>query len=667
MCRRLIRTATGHGSGQRRIFSGWSQAVGAAVCALLLTLCTLPTHAQSCATPGNDGNAVVSGVINTYWPGTSNPGNGATSLVLGSARGASVSIAAGDLVLILQMQDANINSGNNSSYGDGTTGDPGSGTTNLRRAGRFEFSRAANNVGLGGGTLLLSAPTQFNYSTQAATNARGQRRFQVVRVPQYATLTLAGNLTALAWDGDSGGVVAADVAGELNMNGQIVDASGTGFRGGGGRGSTTGSGASSDYRTPSTNGANGSKGEGIAGTPRFVFDGLSLIDNITEGYPNGSFARGAPGNAGGGGTDGNPASNDQNTGAGGGGGAGNGGVGGHAWCPGGPSVCAQSGGFGGAGTALSASRLTLGGGGGAGTTNNSTGTPGGGLASSGATGGGLVIIRAGSLIGNGSVRVDGDTANQTVGNDGSGGGGGGGSILMVADDASGASVTFSATGGDGGTNGNSSPHGPGGGGGGGLVALNATLASASAQVGGGVPGTTDGNPSPFDSNYGATAGSSGSRITISDLDVPGITAGYDCTVVLDVQKQASVISDTVNGTSTPHALPGAIVEYSIEITNPGAVAVDAGTIVLTDPIPANAAFVNLPLGSGFAVELIDGSPASGLNLNASDVRFSNNDGVSFTYTPAAGSDDAVTTLRISPSGSMAAGSSATLRFRVEID
>jgi hypothetical protein len=252
MCRRLIRTATGHGSGQRRIFSGWSQAVGAAVCALLLTLCTLPTHAQSCATPGNDGNAVVSGVINTYWPGTSNPGNGATSLVLGSARGASVSIAAGDLVLILQMQDANINSGNNSSYGDGTTGDPGSGTTNLRRAGRFEFSRAANNVGLGGGTLLLSAPTQFNYSTQAATNARGQRRFQVVRVPQYATLTLAGNLTALAWDGDSGGVVAADVAGELNMNGQIVDASGTGFRGGGGRGSTTGSGASSDYRTPST-------------------------------------------------------------------------------------------------------------------------------------------------------------------------------------------------------------------------------------------------------------------------------------------------------------------------------------------------------------------------------------------------------------------------------
>ena len=60
-----------------------------------------------------------------------------------------------------------------------------------------------------------------------------------------------------------------------------------------------------DY-TMSTNNANGSKGEGIAGTPRYMNYNFTLIDNVVEGYPGGSFARGAPGNAGGGATDSNP-------------------------------------------------------------------------------------------------------------------------------------------------------------------------------------------------------------------------------------------------------------------------------------------------------------------------------------------------------------------------
>ncbi|MFK7888970.1 MAG: hypothetical protein AB8G16_19095 [Gammaproteobacteria bacterium] len=645
----------------------WQQAAGALTCALLFAFTTLSAGAQTCATPGTDGAVATSGIVNAYWPGTSNPGTGTTTLVLGSGRGASTPIATGDLILIMQMQDANINSSNSGSYGDGVGGDPASGSTALRRSGRFEFARAASSVGLGGGTLTLTDPTQFNYGTQAATGTRGQRQFQVVRVPQYATLTLNNTLSALNWNGSSGGVIAVDVAGEFNLNGQTVDASGAGFRGGGARNSTSGSGVNTDYRTPSSNNANGSKGEGIAGTPRLVFDGLSLLDNVIEGYPNGSFARGAPGNAGGGGTDGNPAANDQNTGAGGGGGAGSGGTGGHAWCPGGPAACAQSGGFGGAGTTQGAGLLTLGGGGGAGTTNNATGTPAGGLASSGANGGGLIIVRASQVLGSGTLRVDGDMANQTVGNDGSGGGGGAGSILMVADDASGASVSLTATGGNGGTNGNSSPHGPGGGGGGGFIGLNSALIGASTQFSGGIPGTTDGNPSPFTSNYGATFGNSGSRTTIDALDIPGVPSGYECTVTLEVQKQANIVSDSVHGTTNPHALPGAVVEYAIEITNPASVAVDAGTIMLTDAIPTNAAFLNLPLSSGFAVELMDGVPSSGLSLSATDVSFSNDNGATFGYAPGVGVDSTVTTLRVIPAGSMAAGATATLRFRVEIN
>src|SRR5205085_436444 len=146
-----------------------------------------------------------------------------------------------------------------------------------------------------------------------------RRSFQVVKVPQYDSASVSGTVSALAWNGSTGGVVAIDVARRLTMNGGTISASGLGFRGGGGRALAGGAGSNTDYGTAASNAANGSKGEGIVGTPRYVLDGTSLLDNLLEGYPGGSYARGAPGNAGGGGTDGAPATNDQNAGGGGGG------------------------------------------------------------------------------------------------------------------------------------------------------------------------------------------------------------------------------------------------------------------------------------------------------------------------------------------------------------
>ena len=53
-----------------------------------------------------------------------------------------------------------------------------------------------------------------------------------------------------------------------------------------------------EYRTLSSVNRNASEGEGIAGTPRFVYsDTAGFVTNV-EGYPNGSFGVGAPGNAG---------------------------------------------------------------------------------------------------------------------------------------------------------------------------------------------------------------------------------------------------------------------------------------------------------------------------------------------------------------------------------
>src|SRR3990170_415739 len=273
----------------------------------------------------------LSGIVNTYYPGSATTAAGSTSISVGSPSGSATAIAAGDLLLVIQMQDAEIDSTNTDAYGDGGVGDPATGSTNLNNAGQYEYVVATGPVAAGslpivgdgsGGGLV------YTYTDAAATLAQGQRRFQVIRVPQYSTATLSSTLTALQWNGTVGGVLAIDVAGQLTLGGS-VDVSGLGFRGGGGR-QLGGSGGllNTDYLTLSTLNPNGSKSEGIAGTPMLVYNGTSVVNTAAEGYPNGAMARGAPGNAGGGGTDGNPAANDQNSGGGGGGNGGAGGVGG---------------------------------------------------------------------------------------------------------------------------------------------------------------------------------------------------------------------------------------------------------------------------------------------------------------------------------------------------
>lgn len=57
---------------------------------------------------------------------------------------------------------------------------------------------------------------------------------------------------------------------------------------------------------------------------------------------------------------------------------------------------------------------------------------------------------------------------------------------------------------------------------------------------------------------------------------------------LTVAKTSVVISDPVNGSTNPKAIPGARVRYTITVTNSGATA--ATSVSLTDPIPANTTF-----------------------------------------------------------------------------
>lgn len=514
-------------------------------------------YALNCATPGKDGaGGVLSGVINRYWPGSATVTAGSTAISLGASTGGGAAIAAGDLLLVIQMQDAAINTNNNSNYGGNNA--TGAGSTSLNNAGLYEFVRATTAVGTGGGSVSIvggGGGGLLNAYTQT-----GQRRFQVIRVPQYTTATLSSGLTAAPWNGSAGGVLALDVAGQLTLGG-TVSVNGLGFRGGAARQLGGGAGSSTDYLSASTVNNNGSKGEGIAGTPRYVNDTGGLLDNGVEGYTNGSHARGAPGNAGGGGTDGNPLSNDQNTGGGGGSNAGGGGRGGNSW-----SSNLAVGGVGGAAYAASVgtSRVFMGGGGGSGTTNNGTGTPGSGFASSGAAGGGLIVMRAGSISGSGVLTANGAAANSTVDNDGSGGGGAGGSVVVFSNAGSVGGLSVQANGGNGGSNaGGGVFHGPGGGGGGGYVA---TSGLASVSVNGGNNGTT----TTAANAYGAVPGNSGAS-TSAIGSLPGVSAGGACDIVV-----SKVFSPTSTG-------PGGTPTLTVTLTSANNLAITG--IVLNDVFP----------------------------------------------------------------------------------
>jgi hypothetical protein len=531
-------------------------------------------HAQTCpassTTTINSGN--LSAVGNTYFPaGQATVNAGSSSIVLGPAGYGSTPISALDILLIIQMQGAEINSSNGAAYGSNGAAGRGYLNNSQLMAGNMEFIVANNSIPLTGGTLNLKSALTKDYKN-SAFGTFGQYSYQVIRVPLYYQISMGTDLTVPDWNGSTGGVLVLATTDILNMNGYQINATGAGFRGGGGkRFGSGGSGAYTDHRAFSTVNASASKGEGIAGTPRHINNNGILLDNGTtqEGYPNGSFDRGSPGNAGGGGTDGLPTSNSNNSGGGGGSNGGLGGGGGNSW-----SSNRSCGGIGGAIFAqVSPSRLVMGGGGGAGSTDGGTGTPNLGFASSGTAGGGIVILTIGGLSGTGTINANGDAPNTTIQNDGAGGAGAGGSVLIIGGGSL-TGLTVHANGGNGASNtGGASgpqPHGPGGGGGGGVI-YSTTALNAGSTANGGTAGTTVG---PI--NFGATAGSAG-LIQITPSTTPAFPV---CSVLAENFLSASVCTKNNNNMLNWTVADDAKVQqYNIERSADGIEFVSIATVL----------------------------------------------------------------------------------------
>lgn len=487
------------------------------------------THIRQ-AVVGRDGAKTVSAantVVNAYASLNAGAARNATAITVADittlATGFAAPLDKGDLILIIQMAGATIASAVDSAgYGA---------VTALGNAGHYEFAGVESVTG---NQITLACGLKNDY-----TGATGKT--QVIRVPQYTTLTIASgaSITAPAWDGSTGGVVAVHAETTLQLDGKI-DVSAKGFRGGAAHDGTAAAGTGVvTFRSASAL-QGGEKGESIAGY------------GVDYDAINGRYGRGAPANGGGGGDSHN---------AGGGGGANarhgttwtglgvmsssvtgavawqldpgyvnntlstseGGGRGGYSYsaqaldpttAAGAPGQAAWGGddrrdvgGLGGHPLDNDpTTRLFMGGGGGAGDGNNQSAGPGG-------NGGGIVFVIAGAVAGAGSIVADGqaggDSAGTATGGDAAGGGGGGGTVVVHAVSLAGISV--SANGGPGGLQtGSSGPdeaEGPGAGGGGGYIAVSGGTVTRSAA--GALGGTTNrAVMAPFPSN-GATAGNDG--------------------------------------------------------------------------------------------------------------------------------------------------------------
>jgi len=121
-----------------------------------------------------------------------------------------------------------------------------------------------------------------------------------------------------------------------------------------------------------------------------------------------------------------------------------------------------------------------------------------------------------------------------------------------------------------------------------------------------------------------------------------------------------------------YAIPGNDVVYTFTVTNTGTGEVDASTIVLEDPLPANLSFYNgdfNPANVGMGpFNVSAGTSGVTCCVIGTEVEYSSSLSAlaSYGYTPSAGYDPNVKYLRFKPSNAFQGSSTMTVSFRAKI-
>jgi len=458
--------------------------------------------------------------------------NGSTSFTNAVNPYTASALAFGDIIMLIQLQGADMNVSDNTLYGSITV---------LNNAGNYELLQVSSVTG-----------NQINLCSgvSKAYNQSGRNRTQVIRVPRLTTLTItaAAIVAGKPWDGTTGGIIAIETNGNILIDGTISSDT-IGFRGGTDVNVTSAPSTTSMvsfYRRIATDSSAG-KGE-------------SIVGNASDyGSLNGANGRGAPANGGGGG-------NGHNAGGGGGSNAGRnnslipyngtgikdttgnwdnawnlesagfaldssvgGGRGGYTYASNnrdalteGPGLAVWGGdgrdNVGGQGghplNYTGGNTLFMGGGGGAGDGNNNAWGDGG-------RGAGIIfLLTNGNITGTGSIKANAQNGfnSRPAHNDAPGGAGGGGAIKILAQGSI-SGITINANGGNGGNQliTGAESEGPGGGGGGGYI--ESVTTGAIKKVKGGLNGTTSSSSVTEYIPNGATQGSPGTYASIIFTDI----------------------------------------------------------------------------------------------------------------------------------------------------
>ncbi len=400
----------------------------------------------------------LSGVVNSY-AAVENLNFCEGKLILGASSG---NFTAGQKVLLIQMQGAQIDESNSSAFGT---------IQQLNHAGHFEENEVLN---LSGDTLWLRYALLHQYDASGA--------LQLVGFPEVPGALFLDAVTCPPWNGAWGGVLALQNSGTTTLLSDLRT-DGKGF---GDEfphevvSNCTWLTFANNYHYASTNWRGAPKGQGIAAS--------------IEGKEHG---RGPQANGGGGG-------NDHNSGGGGGAHVGTGGQGGRQTPPSALGCSGNFPGLGGRPLPLSPTRLFMGGEGGNGhVDDNNAGSP-------GARGGGILLLITDTLITNGFGLSANGTTPPLAGGDGAGGGGAGGSLYLSASEITG-NTSLTATGGNGGDviNPTDRCFGPGGGGSGGRIIAPAGTNILTDVAGGDAGENTTPSPKCNGLSNGAETGQNG--------------------------------------------------------------------------------------------------------------------------------------------------------------
>lgn len=134
---------------------------------------------------------------------------------------------------------------------------------------------------------------------------------------------------------------------------------------------------------------------------------------------------------------------------------------------------------------------------------------------------------------------------------------------------------------------------------------------------------------------------------------------------LAITKASLIVSDPHRGTTSPLSIPGAVVRYSIMISNSGPSAVDANSLVVLDALPNG-----IEVGTASSPTFTNGTPSSGLTFTAgTDIRYSSAvaapaNYAACNYTPVSAYDAAVRHVCINPKGAMAGSTGTPPNFMV---